>query len=123
MSTSIISGSNSEGTNSHKKFSVWIRDDIMEGLISSPKTLPHEFGHVIGLKHTWGSSGSGSCQTSEYGDYVPDTPINLKAQGNHQCSNIADSCPGLGLLAGEDHHSNVMGYCAGESFTYGQMSR
>lgn len=111
-----------EGDPRHKMYSVWMRDDIIEGKINSPKTLSHEVGHALGLKHTWGD-GSGSC-TFGHADQVPDTPHNLMVSGA-ECAEAAkaDTCPGVGLRSGGDHHENVMGYCQGQSFTYGQMQR
>jgi hypothetical protein len=63
------------------------------------RTLTHEIGHWIGLRHIWGDGGCG------VDDFCDDTP---NAGGsNFGCANTTDSCPGD---ADRDMVENYMDY-------------
>jgi len=64
------------------------------------RTLTHELGHWLGLRHIWGDSS-----TCENGDYCADTPD--ATNSNNSCFSF-DSCPLDGL--GNDMVENYMDY-------------
>ncbi len=57
----------------------------------------HEVGHWNGLLHTFQGN---SCGTSDYGDYVADTP--QEATNTNGCPAVKDSCPNSGVAPGYD---------------------
>ena len=63
------------------------------------KTLIHELGHWLGLKHTF----DGGCSSPN--DGVSDTPAH--ASGSWSCDMALDTCPGM---AGTDPVENYMNY-------------
>lgn len=66
------------------------------------KTAVHEIGHWFGLLHTF---EGGSCDSSDRGDYVDDTPQEMTPTDG--CPKGKDSCPGdVGL----DPIGNYMDY-------------
>lgn len=70
------------------------------------RTMTHEVGHWLGLKHIWGDGGSRDenkkdCNAS---DYCADTP--QAGWENYDCI-TSDSCP---LIAGNDMIENYMDY-------------
>ena len=60
----------------------------------------HEVGHWLGLAHTW----SASCDPSDPGDFIDDTPAHL-LDGMTGCDTEGDTCP---ELEGFDPVRNVM---------------
>ena len=66
---------------------------------NDPTTLIHEFGHFVGLMHTF----RGGC-SDPYGDYVEDTPP--EKAGPVECVPGKDTCPG----GGPDPIHNFMDY-------------
>ena len=80
------------------------------------RTLTHEVGHWIGLRHIWGDSGN--CSND---DYCADTPDATTSNGG--CPTV-DSCPSDGL--GADMVENYMDYtndsCM-DTFTADQKTR
>ncbi|RBP32108.1 putative secreted protein (Por secretion system target) [Oceanihabitans sediminis] len=80
------------------------------------RTLTHELGHWIGLRHIWGDSSS--CSND---DFCADTPDATDA--NYGCPTL-DSCPSDGL--GNDMVENYMDYtddsCM-DTFTFDQVAR
>jgi len=78
---------------------------------SSPRTLGHEMGHYLGLRHTWGNN-PGSCNND---DGIADTP---NCDGpNYGCSFSAFSC------GSTDQIENFMDYSSCENmFTQGQAN-
>jgi hypothetical protein len=72
--------------------------------ITSQSIVVHEIGHWLGLMHTFEGD---SCDPSNKGDYIDDTPQQLLAPtdvwGN--CDMEMDSCPGL---EGKDLVNNPM---------------
>ena len=80
------------------------------------RTLTHEVGHWIGLRHIWGDSGS--CSND---DYCADTPDATTSNGG--CPTV-DSCPSDGL--GADMVENYMDYsndACMDTFTADQKTR
>ena len=57
----------------------------------------HEVGHWNGLLHTFQGN---SCRTSDYGDYVADTP--QEATSTNGCPAAKDTCPDSGIAPGFD---------------------
>lgn len=65
------------------------------------RTMTHEVGHFLGLRHLW---GDGNCLT----DYVDDTPFSSSANNAHYvCNPTQDSCP---TMPGVDMVRNYMNY-------------
>lgn len=95
---------------------------IMNGSYNLGRTMTHEVGHWLGLRHIWGDPGTGvdGCTVD---DFCADTP-NAK-QANYTCptSPIANSCP---LSPGNDMVQNYMDYtydyCM-DTFTNDQKTR
>lgn len=77
------------------------------------RTMTHEVGHWLGLRHIW---GDGDCSVD---DYCADTP--LAAAANYDCV-VANSCP----EPGNDQYQNYMDYsfdtCM-DTFTPDQKAR
>lgn len=70
------------------------------------RTLTHEMGHCLGLRHIWGDSSSCTVNATDSAqDYCPDTPAASAA--NYDCSSVVDSCP---LATGNDMVENYMDY-------------
>ncbi len=73
--------------------------------LSSPydqgRTMTHEVGHWLGLRHLWGDGSD--CATNT--DYCNDTPVSKDA--NYGCVKGTDSCP---LSSGVDMIENYMDY-------------
>ena len=65
------------------------------------RTMTHEVGHWLGLRHIWGEDGAGGCDAD---DYCNDTPNTSGPNGG--CPTGADSCPSPGL----DMIENYMEY-------------
>lgn len=86
------------------------------------KTLIHEFGHYMGLYHTFeGGCNSQALPCNEHGDKVCDTPT--VASANFTCFSGMDSCL---QDIGQDDVTNFMDYgndnCANH-FSLGQIER
>lgn len=65
------------------------------------RTMTHEVGHFLGLRHLW---GDGDCLT----DYVNDTPFSSSVNDAHYvCNPTQDSCP---TMPGVDMVRNYMNY-------------
>ncbi|WP_083478349.1 T9SS-dependent choice-of-anchor J family protein [Lacinutrix himadriensis] len=80
------------------------------------RTLTHEVGHWIGLRHIWGDTSS--CANT---DYCADTP---DASGSNGGCPTVDSCPSDGL--GNDMVENFMDYtndACMDIFTFDQVAR
>ncbi|GLB48353.1 T9SS type A sorting domain-containing protein [Neptunitalea lumnitzerae] len=70
------------------------------------RTLTHEIGHCLGLRHIWGDSSSCVVNATDSAqDYCPDTPA--AADANYDCNADYDSCT---LAAGNDMTENYMDY-------------
>ncbi|KJZ72300.1 hypothetical protein HIM_08341 [Hirsutella minnesotensis 3608] len=82
------------------------------------KTLTHEVGHWMGLRHPF----QGGCD-DEAGDSVADTPaMSYDATKPQECNEKLDTCPGK---PGFDPVHNYMAYTSDEcrtEFTKGQMT-
>jgi hypothetical protein len=84
--------------------------DITTGAFSSPydkgRTMTHEVGHFLGLRHIWGDNNT--CPTSNTDqdkDFCADTPAASAA--NSGCPTNANSCPST---PGNDMVQNYMDY-------------
>ena len=86
---------------------------ILNGSYNLGRTMTHEVGHWLGLRHIWGDGG---CTVD---DFCADTP--LAASANYDC-NYVDSC----TAAGADQYQNYMDYsydyCM-DTFTADQKTR
>ncbi len=85
------------------------------------RTMTHEVGHWLGLRHIWGDDGCPSAATNvaTNEDYVADTPA--AANPNYTCG-VVNSCP----APGNDQVQNYMDYTPDacmDTFTAGQKSR
>lgn len=90
---------------------------IIDAPYNKGRTMTHEVGHFLGLRHIWGDTSS--CGNN---DYCADTP---DATGsNSGCNKNLDSCPADGL--GNDMVENYMDYtndtCM-DTFTADQKTR
>lgn len=56
--------------------------------IFNGRTITHEVGHWLGLRHIWGDTQSGQCDSS---DYVDDTP-QARANANFNCNLNINEC-------------------------------
>lgn len=86
------------------------------------RTMTHEVGHWLGLRHIWGDGGSRDLNTKDCtaSDYCPDTP--QAGWENYECV-TSDSCP---EIAGNDMIENYMDYTNDECmniFTQNQKER
>lgn len=84
------------------------------------RTLTHEIGHYLGLRHTWGDAFFGGCSAD---DGIEDTP-NINANNNFACNFTVNTCnDGDGDMP--DMGENYMDYNQDECvnmFTLGQRS-
>lgn len=86
------------------------------------RTMTHEVGHFLGLRHIWGDDAT--CPTTNVAtnkDFVADTPA--AAAANYGCPTGANSCPSN---AGNDMIQNYMDYTDDTCmniFTTGQKTR
>ncbi|WP_262706939.1 M43 family zinc metalloprotease, partial [Flavobacterium bomense] len=71
------------------------------------RTMTHEVGHWLGLKHIWGDGGSRDSNTKDCNasDYCDDTP--KAGWENYECLITYDSCP---TDPGNDMTENYMDY-------------
>ena len=70
------------------------------------RTMTHEVGHFLGLRHIWGDNTSCTINATDSNkDYCPDTPAATAA--NFGCATGTNSCP---LAAGNDMVENYMDY-------------
>ena len=80
-------------------------------LLASPydkgRTMTHEIGHFLGLRHIWGDGGSRDSNTKDCNasDYCDDTP--KAGWENYDCLTTYDSCP---TDPGIDMVENYMDY-------------
>lgn len=80
--------------------------------------ITHELGHWLGLLHTF--SGN-SCDPSNDGDGVDDTPQHLENAEDASCGDSINTCPSR---PGLDPVSNFMNYATCRNqFTLGQVAR
>lgn len=108
-SNSALSGINESGGSANTDGVVIKASSV--GSVASPnpnggntglgRTLTHELGHWLGLRHIWGDSS-----TCENGDFCADTPDST--QSNYSCATPIDSCPDDNL--GNDMVENYMDY-------------
>lgn len=95
---------------------------IMNGTYNLGRTMTHEVGHWLGLRHIWGdNSACPGTNTATDKDYVADTPAASAA--NYSCASVVNSCP---LNPGNDMTQNYMDYtddACMDTFTNGQKLR
>jgi hypothetical protein len=85
------------------------------------RTMTHEVGHWVGLRHIWGDDGCPAVATNvaTNEDFVADTPA--AAAANYTCTTV-NSCP----APGNDQVQNYMDYTPDacmDTFTAGQKAR
>ncbi|MCX7548479.1 choice-of-anchor J domain-containing protein [Xanthomarina sp. F1114] len=88
---------------------------ILNGQYNLGRTMTHEVGHWLGLRHIWGDGG---CNVD---DFCNDTPV--AGQPNYTCNLNADSCP---THPGNDQVQNYMDYtndACMDTFTSDQKDR
>lgn len=100
--------------------------DLATGAFQAPydkgRTMTHEVGHFVGLRHIWGDDGT--CPATNVAtnkDFVADTPA--AAAANFGCPAGTNSCP---TNAGNDMIENYMDYTDDTCmniFTTGQKAR
>jgi len=86
------------------------------------RTMTHEVGHWLGLRHIWGDDGcpSSGANVATDEDFCADTPA--AAAANYDCAPI-DSCPSI---SGSDMIQNYMDYtndACMDTFTADQKAR
>lgn len=85
------------------------------------RTMTHEVGHWVGLRHIWGDNSTcPAANTANDKDYVADTPA--AANENYTCATV-NSCP---TTPGNDQVQNYMDYTPDacmDTFTAGQKAR
>lgn len=95
---------------------------LLQSTYDKGRTMTHEVGHWLGLKHIWGDGGSRDTNTKNCNasDYCDDTP--QAGWENYDCV-TSDSCP---LVAGNDMIENYMDYTNDDCmniFTLNQKDR
>lgn len=88
---------------------------ILNNQYNLGRTMTHEVGHWLGLRHIW---GDGNCSVD---DFCADTPV--AGDANYTCNLNADSCP---TSAGNDQVQNYMDYtndACMDTFTQDQKDR
>lgn len=92
--------------------------NVYNGIANGGKTLIHEIGHYLGLRHIW---GDGDCS---FDDYVNDTPL-ASVQSNFNCNFSVNSCvDDIGGVDLPNMVENYMDYSSApcqNSFTKGQI--
>lgn len=81
------------------------------------KTLTHEMGHFLGLRHIWGDQDPAPCAT----DYCDDTPIHYDANYGKPTHPKSNSCGTV-----DEMFENYMDYCDDDilnTFTADQVDR
>lgn len=100
--------------------------DLATGNFQAPfdkgRTMTHEVGHFLGLRHIWGDTATcPATNTTADKDYVADTPA--AAAANYNCPTGTNSCPSN---PGNDMIENYMDYtddACMNLFTVGQAAR
>lgn len=131
-SNSGLGGLNTNGGNANTDgvvagydvFGTMAEDDgtfMMNGLYNMGRTMTHEVGHWLGLRHIWGDTSSCVVNiTDSNNDYCLDTPA--AAAANYECDPV-DSCPSS---PGADMIQNYMDYtndACMDTFTQDQKNR
>lgn len=94
-------------------------------IFQNGRTLTHEIGHYLGLRHIWGDGGGifgGNDCTVD--DGVDDTP-NQGSQTNYSCDKTRNTCIDSGETDEPDMIENYMDYSTQEclnTFTQGQVA-
>lgn len=95
---------------------------MLNGTYNLGRTMTHEVGHWLGLRHIWGDNNSCTVNATDSNkDYCPDTPAATAA--NFNCNLAANSCPGA---PGNDQVQNYMDYTPDacmDTFTNDQKMR
>ncbi|MFA6151921.1 MAG: zinc-dependent metalloprotease [Chitinophagaceae bacterium] len=95
--------------------------------LNTDKTIPHELGHVLNLKHLWGDSNNPGVACGD--DLVDDTPPTM---GHSSCSpaDLFDKTCSIGYTKGSINYpdtnntQNIMEYAfCSRMFTLGQVAR
>lgn len=95
---------------------------IMNGTYNLGRTMTHEVGHWLGLRHIWGDNGTCPATNSNTDkDFCADTPAANTA--NYSCATVVNSCPST---PGNDMTQNYMDYtddACMDTFTNDQKTR
>ncbi|MCU0440282.1 MAG: T9SS type A sorting domain-containing protein [Raineya sp.] len=96
------------------------------------RTLTHEIGHWLGLRHIWGD-GEAGCSNTNFNDYCSDTPFTTGANNPAACSSslTSDKCSSAEPMYGgqtnvPDQIENYMDYTSDQCmnmFSKQQMDR
>lgn len=87
------------------------------------RTMSHEVGHFLGLRHIWGDGfGDEATNTTDCAatDYCADTP--QVAWEHYDCDNVYDTCPATGVDMVENYMDYTTDQCM-NIFTLDQKNR
>ena len=113
----VVAGFDAFGTNASNDGSFILNSNYDLG-----RTMTHEVGHWLGLRHIWGDTTSCVVNATDSNkDYCPDTPAATKA--NYTCDLAANTCT---AAPGNDQVQNYMDYtndACMDTFTTNQKTR
>lgn len=108
------------GTNAKEDAIVMLKSQLAQSNPHDSRTLSHEMGHWLNLKHTFGNSnspGTGTCGSASLNDGVSDTP-ETKGYFSTCPSTFSGDCTSLPNI------ENIMDYSScPKMFTQGQVTR
>ena len=81
--------------------------------LTSNKTLVHEVGHYLGLRHIWGDAPENDRCNSNYDDFIDDTPLAGSSSDAPGCNYNKNTCYPLEPNDLPDQIENYMDYSPG----------
>jgi hypothetical protein len=91
-------------------------------LYDKGRTMTHEVGHYLGLRHIWGDDAcSGTTNVATNEDFVADTPA--AGAANYGCATGTDSCPSVPLTDMVENYMDYSDDACMNIFTAGQKTR
>lgn len=87
---------------------------VMNGTYNLGRTMTHEVGHWLGLRHIWGDSNAGDCSLDDYCDDTPNSD-----QANFQCNEVTH-CESIDMI--ENYMDYTNDACM-DTFTEDQKAR